>query len=303
MQVNDLNLPDYPLTPATITGYPQYPPGVIVRNVKHSTHTDDEARMPFTPSPYFLRPTFLRDGGQSLQQNSLAPGSINWQQRVEFPRQQTHLNMGSHHNDQRMPMEMSLEPSGSNIAGGIAVSNSLLSGMEVAPGYSSSENMVNFNEQHTVATQYSSSAGVDGAVAFNSSSFSGRMEPLVPMRSAEGSHFSQYIPFSDLASWQLPFLQGWVMGQTHVGLNMMLHVNSALQGSGPPVSGSELVIPDRPLMHSVGTGQASSVMTDPSNSRDSRRNSSRHRSLSQLMFSTDLGEGTTSMMLNLTESA
>lgn len=319
-EVNDLDSPDYPLTQATTPGYPQYPPASFFTNANHSTHTDDEASMAFMPSPYVFWPPFARDGGQPLQQYSTASGSVNWQPRAEFSQQMTYSNMGSQHNDLAMLMEVPLEPSGPNLVREI---DSLVAGMEVTTGYSGTGNMENINWQpirsqpssagviermdvahESAIYQWSGVAsgipnnlygqGVDSTAAINLLNFSGSMEPGMPMGSADGGNFNQYVPVSDLPSWRLPFLHGWVMGQTHAGLHMTLPVNNA-QGSVPPVPGSELVVPDVPYMHSVGTALASSAMVTPGHSRDTGRNLSRHRSRSRMMVPTDTAEAATEL--------
>lgn len=277
-EVNDLDSPDYPLTLATTTGYLPFPPAIVVADVKDSHYIDDEDRMHFMPS-YFSWPTSVRDRGPPLQQYSMATGGVNWQQGSEFSQQQAYSNGGNLH-DQTMPMEVSLERE-------TAVDNSLFAVMGIAPAHTGTMNLVNTDEPYPAMSHNISSAAVESAPAINSSNFSGSTQPVMPMRSDDG-HFLQYIPFGDLASWQLPFLQGWVMGQTHAGLQMTMPLNSAFQGSVPPALGSELVVPDLPLMHNVRTVPASSARAICP-SRD-LRNSSRHRSRSRQMVTTNLGE-------------
>ncbi|XP_020259919.1 uncharacterized protein LOC109836433 isoform X3 [Asparagus officinalis] len=324
-EVNDLESPDHQLTLATTPGYPHYPPAIIYRNMKQSTNTYDETRLSFTPSPYISEPTFLRDSRQRLQQYDMPTGSVNWHQRAEFSQQQAYSNTGSHHHSLAMPMEVCFDPYGSYLP---AENLPLLYGVDVATGYSGSGNTENINWQHTVRSQLSPSARVNermdaahndepsiyqgtataaersnglhgrsvrSTTAINLSNFTGNREFSTPMMSVSHGNFHPYIPFNDVDSWQLPFLQGWVMGQTHAGLQAMLPVNSAFQGSIPSGSGSELAASDLPLRHSVGTASASSAMTTPSRRRDNGRNSCQHHSLSRLMFLTDPREAATEM--------
>lgn len=282
-EVNDLDSPDYQLTPATTAGYPQYPPAIVFTNLKDRTHADDGDRMHFMP-PHFSWPAFITDGGKHLQQRSTVTDAVNGQRRDGFSQQQqqTSSNIGSQHNRQVMPVEANLGPSASNFATDIAVGNSLIAGMEVATGYRGNENLTNIIGRHTFMSPNAASAGVE-STAFSSSNISDNRQSGMPMRSAGDGNF--HIPFGDLASWQLPFLQGWAMGQsqTHAGLHMMPPVNRALQGSAPPGLGSE-------FLHNVGTVPASSARAIPFNPRDAGRNSSRQRSSSRLMVSTYQGE-------------
>lgn len=327
-QVNDLDSPDYPLTLATTSGYQQYPPAFIFTNVKHCTCNDDEVRMPFMPSPCVFWPTFPRRGEHPLQEYSMMTGSVGWQPRAEFSQQMAYSNLGGQHNDLALPMDVPLEPPGPNLDRDI---DSLLAGMEVATDYVGTGNMENINWQHVVSSQQSSACdigsmdaahdcdssifrrsgvasrlpnnlsgqGVDSTTTINLLNFPSSVEPQMPMGSADGGNFHQYIPVGDLPSWQFPFIRGWKMDQMYAGLHVMRPVHNAHQVSVLPGPGSELVVPDVPCMHSVRPAQVSSAMATPGHSRDTGQNLSGHRSHSRVMVSTDTAESIASLCTQL----
>ncbi|KAF6141832.1 hypothetical protein GIB67_003203 [Kingdonia uniflora] len=51
------------------------------------------------------------------------------------------------------------------------------------------------------------------------------------LRSGDYGQLHQFFPFGDPMFWELPFLQGWLMGQSQAGLNPMLSLNDALHES------------------------------------------------------------------------
>ncbi|XP_022760414.1 uncharacterized protein LOC111306775 isoform X4 [Durio zibethinus] len=102
---------------------------------------------------------------------------------------------------------------------------------------------------------------------------------MEPMETMERSN--QFFPFGDPTSWELPFLQGWLIGQSQAGqCNMRLATSGGHENSLP---GGE--------MGSSASVTSSGMATNVSQSRIAGRSSSRHRSSrSRMMSSSGTGE-------------
>ncbi|XP_077250880.1 uncharacterized protein LOC143890184 isoform X3 [Tasmannia lanceolata] len=128
------------------------------------------------------------------------------------------------------------------------------------------------------------------------SNLSGNTDPQMLLRSVEVGQLHQFFSFGDPACWELPFLQGWLMGQTHAGLHPVLSLNDGPQENsfGMRGAGSELLSTDLLATLNVEIPLASAVMaTGFSQSRGTGRSGSRHRSRSRLMGTAESGEGAT----------
>ncbi|XP_010940699.1 uncharacterized protein [Elaeis guineensis] len=323
-EVNDLDSPDSPLTLATSSGYLHYPPpAVFFANINSSLRPHLEAQVPLIPSSYLLRPTFVMDDGRMpLQQGPRFGRSGNGQQR------QRNVDIGSQDENLTTPMDISLgEISSANIMTEDAVADSMLTRMETVTYDSFMGSAENIEGQPTVGFQQRSSTGmvesldalntrpsttfhcngvairipvrqsrpgVESTSAFNSSISSGSTDLQMLLRSVDGGQLHQFIPFSDAACWELPFLQGWLMGQTYAGLHTAIPVNSALQGNSSVVhgTGTDFLTPELLYTRNVEALVASSSMPNTSgHARVTGRSGSRHRPRSRLMASTAVGEG------------
>ncbi|XP_020679337.1 uncharacterized protein LOC110097352 isoform X2 [Dendrobium catenatum] len=259
-EVNDLDSPDSTLTFATTSGYLQYPPpAVLFANINSSLQSLVEAKVPVMPSPYLFLPTFLKDDvTTSLQFVGRGAGvSANDQQRQQdgpVSNLQGSLNWGSQLDNSVTLMEMSpAETHGSNFmdtdfhtsAPRVENSNygSLVGSTDSTHGQSSSwfQHRYTSNAERTdgsnalpVALRIpirQSRAGTDSNLAINSPSSSGNAEIQMLLRSMEAGQVQQFIPVTDSVSWELPFLQGWLMGQSHAGLHSLLPANSTFHGN------------------------------------------------------------------------
>uniref|UniRef100_A0A8N4F0S6 Uncharacterized protein LOC105037476 n=1 Tax=Elaeis guineensis var. tenera TaxID=51953 RepID=A0A8N4F0S6_ELAGV len=297
-EVNDLDSPDSPLTLATSSGYLHYPPpAVFFANINSSLHPHLEAQGPRVSS------------------------SGNGQQR------QRNVDIGNQDENLATPMDISLgEISSTNIMTEDAVADSMLTRMETVTYDSFMGSAENTEGQPTVGFQQRSSTGmvesldalntrpsttfhcngmairipvrqsrpgVESTSAFNPSISSGSTGLQMLLRSVDGGQLHQFIPFSDAVCWELPFLQGWLMGQTHAGLHTAIPVNSALQGHSSVVrgTGTDFLTPELLYTRNVEALVASSSMpTTNGHARVTGRSGSRHRSRSRLMASTAVGE-------------
>eukprot|EP00262_Sarcandra_glabra_P015611 TRINITY_DN4866_c0_g1_i2.p1 TRINITY_DN4866_c0_g1~~TRINITY_DN4866_c0_g1_i2.p1 ORF type:complete len:480 (+),score=94.04 TRINITY_DN4866_c0_g1_i2:24-1442(+) len=106
----------------------------------------------------------------------------------------------------------------------------------------------------------------------------------MPVRSVEVGQLHRFFAFDDPASWELPFLQGWLMGQTHAGLHPVLPINDAPQGHwfGSRGAVSDVLESDLLATRNVEASLASSAnATSVGQSRGTGRSGSRHRSRSR----------------------
>ncbi|KAK8507192.1 hypothetical protein V6N12_008536 [Hibiscus sabdariffa] len=101
------------------------------------------------------------------------------------------------------------------------------------------------------------------------------MEPMETMEVQSVERTTQFFPFGDPTSWELPFLQGWLIGQTQAGQrNMRLATGGGHENSLPAgETGTSASIASSGMATSVG------------HSRVHGRSSSRHRSSRSRMVS------------------
>lgn len=336
-EVNDLDAPDCPMTLATSPGYLHYPPpAVLFANTQTNNRPSFEARAPLMPFPYLFWPAFSRS---SLHHDNRAVASTSGQQNVvsSFPHLQMDANIGIQHDHLVSPMEMSpMIPSNSNPAPEDITPDILLSEMEnavpdiVMDATEITERMhidqpINSPEitgipddaNNTVPPILQSNGvtprlpirqsrlGADATSGTHSSNLPGNADLQMLLRSIEAGQLQQIFPFGDLASWELPFLQGWLMGQTHAGLNPVLPLNDASQensfgsrGNGSDIIGSELLA----SRNTEGQLVSSSLGTSFNQSRNSTRSGSRHRSRPRLVAQAGSGEGAISLGIENDES-
>lgn len=322
-EVNDLDSPDSTLTFATTSGYLQYPPpAVLFANINSSIQSLVEAKMPVMPSPYLFLPTFLKDDvTTSLQLVGRGTGlSANDQQRPDGPTSnlQGSLNWGSQLDNSVTLMEMSpAETHGSSfidtdfhsLAPRVETSNygSLVGSTESTNGQASSWFLHRYtsNAERTdvpnavpVALRIpirQTRAGADSNLAINSPSSSGNAEIQMLLRSMEAGQVQQFIPVTDSASWELPFLQGWLMGQSHAGLHSLLPANNTFHGSLSTALGTgPNLLADLSYNRGMEALIASSaIVTTANHSRGTGRTGSRSRNRSRTIASTGVGEGST----------
>ncbi|XP_073012064.1 uncharacterized protein [Typha latifolia] len=313
-EVNDLNSSDSPLTLATSSGYLHYPPpAVFFANVNSNLLPHPEARVSLVPSPCLFCPTLSKDDGRTSPHNSgRGGGSANEQQREESLTQRLTNSDGGNQRDRIViPMDISPEePSGSNFIIEDAVPNSLQAGIEGQANTRSQQRIpAGSNERQDAFSSSQMSTfhcngfaitvpirqprpGANDAPAISSSTTSASSDLQMLLRNAEAGHFHQFVPFGDPPCWELPFLQGWLMGQTHTGVHSATPVHNTLQGnSSLRGTRSNYLAPEFQPTHNFEALVASSSMaTATGNSRVAGQSGSRHRSRSRPMASVGSGE-------------
>eukprot|EP01018_Ginkgo_biloba_P009577 Gb_28988 [translate_table: standard] len=102
----------------------------------------------------------------------------------------------------------------------------------------------------------------------------------------------QFLPVGDHAGWELPFLQGWLMGQTQAGLSPNLPTVEGSQNGmfGMPTMSSDIWASEsHQQQQNHGVSLLSSTMAGIAAARVAGRSGGRHRSRSRL--STQAGTG------------
>ncbi|KAK8944354.1 hypothetical protein KSP39_PZI008234 [Platanthera zijinensis] len=317
-EVNDLDSPDSPLTLATTSGYLQYPPpAVLFTNINSRLHSFVETKVPVMPSPYLFLPTFLKDdAAASAQLIGRAGDSANDQHKTDasIDNQQGLLDWTPQLDNSVTLMEMSpAETQNSSLIDTDTHSlaprpetfehGSLVRTIDSTNGQLSSwfQNRYTGNAERTYASNSlpvalripvtQTRATDDSNPAIISQNFSGNAEVhQMLLRSMEAGQVQQFIPVSDSGSWELPFLQGWLMGQSHAGLNSTFHGNVS---TGYPRTGPNLLadLSSNQSMEALIASSASA--TTASRSRGTGRASSRSRNRSRTVGSAGTGEGLT----------
>ncbi|OUZ99236.1 WD40 repeat [Macleaya cordata] len=301
-EVNDLDSPDSPMTLATSQGYLHYPPpAVFFANVHSGVRSHTEANTSPSSFPYLFWPTFARDEGRtSLQHANRALGSSNLQQMVDSSsaslQPQRDINGGTQHDYLVSPMEVSpMIPSNSyhipedtlnnNLSRdlGNAVPDSAMDIMETTEGqpigtHQNSSPILDTSHGGNVGQTPNRQArpGFEVTPGIYLSNLSGNAGLQMLLRSGEIGQIHQFFPFGDPMFWELPFLQGWLMGQSQAGLHPLLSLNDALHenSSGFHAIGSEYLAPNL-----VTRNVDPPVLTGVSQSRIAGRSGLRHRSL------------------------
>lgn len=289
-EANDLDSPDCPMALATSPGYLHYPPpAVFFANVHASVNSSLEARVPLIPFPCFS-PTYMRQcGTTSLQHDNRATGLNVSQQSVESSSSaQPHTDLNRIPNDYLVsPMEMPtpVTPS-SNFVQEDVTANCLLSEManEVCD---SMDDSVNATAKISNGSPFrmpikNSRLGVEFSSDIPPSNLPSNTDLQMLLRNVDVGQFHHFSHSGDPASWDLPFLQGWLMGQTQASLHPVLPLNDAPQESSSGIRQNEFdnLASDTLAPRSLGT-PASSAMA--SQSRGSGRSGSRHRPHSCLL--------------------
>ncbi|PON94896.1 Guanine nucleotide-binding protein, beta subunit [Trema orientale] len=199
-EVNDLDSSDSSMTLATSAGYLRYPPPTVYLADAHSTERSSLADgVPLTSLPFVIWPSFGRDSGRlSMQRTETDVSSSSIQQRVD-PSASVRLLTYSTPSGQYELLLSPVEPNDSSPVPEETGSNPFSSEMEA---------------------EFSQSAN----------------ETLEAMEVQPEARTNPVFPFGDPTYWELPFLQGWLMGQNQAGQRNMRHLNSAApENSSAPI--------------------------------------------------------------------
>ncbi|XP_024031297.1 uncharacterized protein LOC21394628 [Morus notabilis] len=230
-EVNDIDSSDSSMTLATSPGYLRYPPPTVYLADGHPTERSTFADgVPLASFPFLIWPSFARDNGRvSVQRTESDVGSSGVQQRLD-PSASVRLLTYSTPSGQYELLLSPIEPNGSSPVPEETGTNPFSSEME---------------------TELSQSA----------------IDTVEPMEVQAEGRTNPVFPFGDPTYWEVPFLQGWLMGQTQAGQRNMQPLNSAANENASAQGEMGAI----PMLSSV-------IPTSLSQSRVTGRSSSRHRS-------------------------
>ncbi|KAL2923075.1 Activating molecule in BECN1-regulated autophagy protein 1 [Bienertia sinuspersici] len=243
-EVNDLDSSDSSMTLATSQGYVQYPPPTVyVANVNASEWSSSAEQLPVMSLPFLIWPPLSRNDGRiSFQHSDGNAGSNSMQQRLGPS--SVRLLTYSTPSGQYELLLSPIESSTSSVPEEMRPD-----GQSAAMEAAAPESVVDAMETSDVQPE---------------------------------ERNTQFFPFGDPAYWDLPFLQGWLIGQSQAGQRMIRPVNS----SSPELSSvqSEMLNQDPTA--------ASAMQMGTSYSRSSSRSISRQRSSrSRAIASASTAEG------------
>ncbi|KAM7521766.1 hypothetical protein LguiA_011668 [Lonicera macranthoides] len=225
-EVNDLDSSDSSMACATSLGCLQYPPSVYLANAGPTDHLSSTAELPLMSLPLLYLPSFARDNSRmDLTVGNLPVASSSTQVESSAPLPfQIEVNA----TEQYDPIVPSTEDSLANCypngtqssACDMVVDATETTELQLVEGYPPS-----------------SSANVDSSGSI----------PSHPDRVSLEHRQHQILPSRDPTSWELPFLQGWLMGQSQAGVPSTLphrvaphEYSSAYLGVGPSILKSDL---------------------------------------------------------------
>ncbi|GMI95875.1 hypothetical protein like AT1G04140 [Hibiscus trionum] len=227
-EVNDLDAADSSMTVATSPGYLRYPAPTVYLANDRSNLTNE---LPLMSLPFMIWPSFARDNGRTSLQNTDGDiGSNGVHQRGDQSASVRLLTYSTPTGQYELLLSP-VEPNSSSPLPEETGGNPLPTEME---------------------TDVSHSA----------------MEPMETMELQSEERTTQFFPFGDPTSWELPFLQGWLIGQTQAGQrNMRLATGGGHENSLPSgETGTSASVASSGMATSVGQ------------SRVSGRSNPRHRS-------------------------
>ncbi|OWM74735.1 hypothetical protein CDL15_Pgr009282 [Punica granatum] len=180
-EVNDLDSSDSSMTLATSPGYLHYPPATVYFADAHSNdHSGLADELPLMPSPSMMWPSIGRDDGRiSVQRIDGDVALVNGQQRVDLSASVRLLTYSTPSGQYELLLSP-IEPNNPPSLHEETGPNPIPSDMETEISQTAVENV----EAMDVQTE-------------------GRS--------------NQHLPFADSRYWELPFLQGWLIGQNQAG--------------------------------------------------------------------------------------
>lgn len=216
-EVNDLDSSDSSMTEATSIGYLQYPPpAVFVANIHPTEHVSFSSESPYVSLPFFFMPSYPVDESRAeIQHTSHDAGSSSLQiessAAVQF---QADTNATEQNDNIVSPMDTVSKiptnsqtgteyPAHTTFSNGIDIRNHMTDGMET------DETRPSERSQHGNPTDVYSLNGMLHGLS--------RQTANLGVLSEFGQ-FQQLFSSRDPSGWELPFLQGWLMGQSQVGI-------------------------------------------------------------------------------------
>ncbi|KAF8111594.1 hypothetical protein N665_0074s0120 [Sinapis alba] len=214
-EVTDIDSSDSAMTRATSPGYLRYPPpAIFFTNTQSGRRTSTAAELPLVPLPYLVLPSYSADDPR-IQHSSGTTGTRNAQSRL-----QSNQSSSRTMSPPILPLSMS-----GDVAGSIHVpENSASSTFAAQAGARTSTTAVDAMD-------------VDEAQPIGRNRIPSQV--LSQSDSPEFGQLQQLVHLRDRVSWELPFLQGWLMAQSQAGANPgVLSTGSNSHASSTPHTGS-----------------------------------------------------------------
>ncbi|KAL6217638.1 hypothetical protein ACLB2K_010855 [Fragaria x ananassa] len=199
-EVNDHDSSDSLMTPATSSGYLQYPsPAVFLANVHSSERLSLAAELPQMSLPFFFVSPSV-DGPRTEMQGDGHVGSSNMQVASASRQFESDANATEQRDSTVSPMEA----------------------FPSVPSFPHLNNAMETDEMQSVGrSQHENSTNVDNAIDRLPENVSN------PLQFAEPRQLRHMFPYRDPAFWELPFLQGWLTGQSQASFPAMVPLNGA----------------------------------------------------------------------------
>ncbi|KAG6748903.1 hypothetical protein POTOM_048841 [Populus tomentosa] len=217
-EVNDLDSSDSSMTRATSPGYLRYPPpAVFVTNGQPGDCVSLASELPVVSLPFLFVPSFSLDDSR-IDANRLVTSST---MQVESSTSMQ-LQMDTNATDRYVPLVSPMEtfpavPSSSHTSAEGIVNNSFPSGM--GGGVSNTrEDAMETDEMPPVGgNPQGKSAHLETLDVGNSAMDGVPANTSIRQQSTDFGQLQQILPSRDSTWWELPFLQGWLMGQSQAG--------------------------------------------------------------------------------------
>ncbi|KAK7336937.1 hypothetical protein VNO77_17491 [Canavalia gladiata] len=263
-EVNDLDSSDSSMTEATSLGYLQYPPpAVFVTNIHPTEHISLSSELPYVSLPFFFMPSYTVDESRTELQHAshdVSSGSMQIESS-SMVQLQADTSATEQYDATVSPMDTFSEVPTSSQTGteypphatlsngmGIGLSNLTMDGMETdetRPAEGSQHgNSTNTYSLHGVLHGLSRQTANRGVLS-------------------EFGQLHQFFPSRDPSGWELPFLQGWLMGQSQAGVPSMLphmgvnrdilapQIGSSVMASNLSTSNVDVAIPPSAIPGSI----------------------------------------------------
>ncbi|GAV63096.1 WD40 domain-containing protein [Cephalotus follicularis] len=285
-EVNDLDSSDSSMTRATSPGYLRYPPpAVFVANV----HTSERVSLPDeVPLPFLVVPSFsIDDSRTGLYANRHVDSSSMQGVPSASMQFQTDANSAEQYDNTVSPMEMF--PVSLHTGTEDTVNNSFPNGMGSGVSGSPIDAMDTEEMQRVDGSQQGSSTNVD-TLAGALSGVPGHIV-LRP----DLTEFVQLQPLRDPTCWELPFLQGWLMGQGQTGVPSLLPHNVSSPGHLAQYVGSSSLSSNLPFNNVEAAVASLAIPGSVSLSGVSVRSGLRNRILCTRFSVSESAEGTVPM--------
>ncbi|KAK9069010.1 hypothetical protein SSX86_013126 [Deinandra increscens subsp. villosa] len=194
-EVNDLDSSDSPMAPATSLGYLHYrPPAVYMGNMHSIDRLSLAAELPLMPVPLLCPPYPNNDSRPQLQIGSRPVDSVNGQ--LETPDRLQVLANATELYEQMMASAVPLSTTPDN----------------------------------TVVDNLSNPTDVNGVTNMDTSGADGIPEPMPSTMRGPTDETRQTL-FTDRVCWELPFMQGWLVGQSQAGTSLTTLPPELAEGS------------------------------------------------------------------------